>query len=136
MIHIAAPGAGTRHPLTCFCSMILVAAAFAAATACAQQSTTMPVNPNPRMGADASGFNNNPRDPEQNRLLKDMTRERNELRQKQIVEDTNQLLDLARQLKDAVDKSSKDQLSLSVVNTATEIEKLAKTVKDKMRDGQ
>ncbi len=47
-----------------------------------------------------------------------------------------QLVDLANKLKDAVDKSTKDQLSLSVINTATEIEKLAKTVKEKMRDGQ
>jgi selenocysteine lyase/cysteine desulfurase len=69
-------------------------------------------------------------------MLKDMSRERNNLRQKQIVDETNHLLDLAKQLKDAVDKSSKDQLSLSVVNTATEIEKLAKVVKEKMRDGQ
>ena len=69
-------------------------------------------------------------------MMKDMTRERNAIRQKQIVDDTAQLLDLAKQLKDAVDKSSKDQLSLSVVNTATEIEKLAKVVKEKMRDGQ
>jgi len=69
-------------------------------------------------------------------MMKDMSRERNAIRQKQIVDDTAQLLDLAKQLKDAVDKSSKDQLSLSVVNTATEIEKLAKVVKEKMRDGQ
>jgi hypothetical protein len=65
-----------------------------------------------------------------------MSRDRNVLRQKEIIEDTNHLMDLVKQLKDAVDKSSKDQLSLSVVNTAGEIEKLAKSVKDKMRDGQ
>ena len=88
-------------------------------------------------GVDASGFGDpSPRDPDQVRMMKDMSRERNAIRQKQIVDDTAQLLDLARQLKDAVDKSSKDQLSLSVVNTATEIEKLAKVVKEKMRDGQ
>ncbi|HVU00085.1 MAG TPA: hypothetical protein VHE33_21480, partial [Acidobacteriaceae bacterium] len=68
--------------------------------------------------------------------LREMSRDRNKLRQKEIVEDTNHLMDLVRQLKDAVDKSNKDQLSLSVVNTATEIEKLAKAVKEKMRDGQ
>lgn len=134
MMYIAWLAPKIRYTTICLVSMVLVAIAFAAPAARAQQSTVIPTNPNPRVGAD--GFNDNPRDPEQSRMLKDMTRERNQLRQKQIVEDTNQLLDLARQLKDAVDKSSKDQLSLSVVNTATEIEKLAKTVKEKMRDGQ
>jgi selenocysteine lyase/cysteine desulfurase len=65
-----------------------------------------------------------------------MSKERNALRQKEIIDDTEHLLDLAKQLKDAVDKSSKDQLSLAVVNEAAEIEKLAKVVKEKMRDGQ
>ncbi|HEX4308809.1 MAG TPA: hypothetical protein VHZ25_02210 [Acidobacteriaceae bacterium] len=122
------------------CTMMLAAVAFASVTTYAQQDTTAPaVQQSPRMASgDASGFGTNPgpHDPEQARMLKDMGRERNTMRQKQIVDDTEHLLDLAQQLKDAVDKSSKDQLSLSVVNTANEIEKLAKTVKEKMRDGQ
>jgi len=84
----------------------------------------------------STDFPTPPHDPEQARMLRDMSRQRNVIRQKEIVEDTNQLVDLAKQLKDAVDKSNKDELSLSVVNTAAEIEKLAKAVKDKMRDGQ
>jgi hypothetical protein len=117
-------------------SMVL-AVAFASFAAHAQQ-TTVPLQ-SPRLGADASspGFgNSNPRDPDQSRMIREMSRDRNELRQKEIVADTEHLLDLAKQLKDAVDKSSKDQLSLSVVNEAAEIEKLAKLVKEKMRDGQ
>ena len=127
-----------KTPLPRICVYVMTAAAmvFGASAVCAQQSTPITRNPGSTIGNDASGFNNNPRDPEQARMLKDMSRERNEIRQKQIVEDTNQLLDLAKQLKDAVDKSTKDQLSLSVVNTANEIEKLAKNVKEKMRDGQ
>ena len=78
----------------------------------------------------------NPSDPNQVHMLKAMAKERNVIRQKEIIDDTTQLLDLAKQLKDAVDKSSKDQLSLSVVDTAAQIEKLAKSVKEKMRDGQ
>jgi hypothetical protein len=81
-------------------------------------------------------FNNGPADPNQAHMLHAMAKQREALRQKQIVEDTNHLLDLAKQLKDAVDKSSRDQLSLNVVNTAAEIEKLAKSVKQKMRDGE
>jgi hypothetical protein len=77
-----------------------------------------------------------PNDPSQAHMLRTMEKERNTMRQQQIVDQTNQLLDLAKQLKAAVDKSSQDQLSLNVVNTASEIEKLAKSVKEKMRDGQ
>ena len=61
---------------------------------------------------------------------------RNTQRQQQIVDDTAKLVQLAQQLKDEVDKSSKNALSVSVVKKADEIEKLAKAVKDKMRDGQ
>lgn len=119
---------------------IFLAILFAALASVAQQ--TSPVSPIRQSGAaadaadlgDATG--NASRDPEQSRMLREMSRDRNALRQKEIVEDTTQLMDLVKQLKDAVDKSNKNQLSLSVVNTATEIEKLAKAVKDKMRDGQ
>ena len=81
-------------------------------------------------------LNNNAPDPSRAHMLRAMTRERNELRQKEIVDDTQQLVGLAKQLQAAVAKSNKNELSLEVVNTAAEIEKLAKTVKDKMRDGE
>jgi hypothetical protein len=119
-------------------SMVLAIALASLAVHAQEQSPTAPMSP-PHMGTDASGFGNNntnPHDSEQTRMMREMSRDRNELRQKAIVAESTQLLDLAKQLKDAVDKSSKDQLSLEVVNTATEIEKLAKSVKEKMRDGQ
>jgi hypothetical protein len=58
---------------------------------------------------------------------------RNTQRQQDIVSDTAKLLDLAQQLKDEVDKSRKDQMSVSVIKKAEEIEKLAKAVKEKMK---
>lgn len=58
---------------------------------------------------------------------------RNTQRQQDIVNDTAKLLDLAQQLKDEVDKSRKDQMSVSVIKKAEEIEKLAKSVKEKMK---
>jgi hypothetical protein len=61
---------------------------------------------------------------------------RNNQRQEQLVSDTAKLLELATQLKEEVDKSNKNTLSLSVVKKAEEIEKLAKAVKEKMRDAQ
>jgi nitric oxide reductase activation protein len=62
-----------------------------------------------------------------------MAERRNEERQKLLVADTDRLLALAQQLKAEVDKSSKDQLSIDVVKRAEQIEKLAHSVKEKMR---
>lgn len=123
----------------CLFSIVAIAAIFASPPAHAQSTTATdpmaPVSPSlPSVGPTPFGNPSHP-DPEQTRMIKEMSRQRNAIRQKEIVADTDQLLDLARQLKDAVDKSSKDQLSLAVVNEASEIEKLAKIVKEKMRDG-
>jgi len=60
--------------------------------------------------------------------------ERNELRQKQLVKDTDKLLALATELKSEVEKTNKNVLSVEVVKKADEIEKLAKSVKEKMRN--
>jgi len=58
---------------------------------------------------------------------------RNADRQKKLVEDTAKLLALAQELKVAVDKSDKNTLSLDVVRKADEIEKLAHSVKERMK---
>jgi len=54
-------------------------------------------------------------------------------RKKQISDDSTQLLSMAVALKAEVDKTTKDTLSLNVIRKADEIEKLAKTVKEKMK---
>jgi hypothetical protein len=54
-------------------------------------------------------------------------------RKKQIVEDSAKLFKLATELKAEVDKTTKDTLSLSVIHKADEIEKLAHSVKEKMK---
>jgi hypothetical protein len=54
-------------------------------------------------------------------------------RQKKLVADTAKLLELANELKTAVDKSNKDTLSLDVVRKADAIEKLAHSVKEGMK---
>lgn len=58
---------------------------------------------------------------------------RNNERQKQLVEDTDKLLVLATQLKQDVDKTNKDVLSVDVIRKADEIEKLAHSVKERMK---
>jgi hypothetical protein len=47
--------------------------------------------------------------------------------------DTDKLLKLSVELKDYVDKSDENVLSLDVIKKADEIEKLAHSVKDKMK---
>jgi hypothetical protein len=54
-------------------------------------------------------------------------------RKKQISDDSAKLLKLATELKSEVDKTTKDTLSLGVIRKADEIEKLAHSVKEKMK---
>jgi hypothetical protein len=54
-------------------------------------------------------------------------------RKRQIADDSAKLLKLATDLKTEVDKTSKDTLSLGVIRKADEIEKLAHSVKEKMK---
>ena len=76
---------------------------------------------------------NDPNDPAVRQREEKLALARNAQRQTELVRDTNKLLALAKDLKDEVDKSSKNTLSVDVVKKAAEIEKLAKSVKDRMR---
>ena len=55
-------------------------------------------------------------------------------RQARLKQDTEKLLALAAELKQRVDKTGPNILSLEVIKRAQEIEKLAKSVREKMRD--
>lgn len=54
-------------------------------------------------------------------------------RKKQLVEDTDKLLRLSTALKEQVDESDKNVLSLDMVKKAEEIEKLARSVKERIK---
>jgi hypothetical protein len=54
-------------------------------------------------------------------------------RKRQLNDDSAKLLKLAADLKSEVDKTSKDTLSLGVIRKADEIERLAHSVKEKMK---
>jgi hypothetical protein len=56
-------------------------------------------------------------------------------RKRQISDESTRLLAMAIALKAEVDKTTKDTLSLNVIRKADEIERLAKTVKEKMKQG-
>jgi len=62
-----------------------------------------------------------------------MAKKANEGRHVALKNDTDKLLKLAEELKTYVDKSGPNVLSLDVVKKAEEIEKLAHSVKDKMK---
>jgi len=72
-------------------------------------------------------------DEAQERMAHDIAKKANQSRQAMIKTDTDKLLKLAVELKDYVDKSNENVLSLDVVKKADEIEKLAHSVKDKMK---
>lgn len=61
-------------------------------------------------------------------------KELNKRRQQDIRDETEKLFQLATELKAAVDKTNENVLSLDVVRKADEVEKLAKKVKEKMKE--
>jgi len=73
-------------------------------------------------------------DPAQKEMQERMGREANKKRQQDIREETDKLFRLATELKAAVDKSNENLLSLDVIHKAEEVEKLAKKVKEKMKE--
>lgn len=64
---------------------------------------------------------------------RDLVKKQNELREQEIKKDTDKLLELATELKQYVDKTNENIISLDVIRKAEQIEKLAKSVKDKMK---
>lgn len=69
----------------------------------------------------------------QRQIARDAAKKINEDRQKALKNDTDRLVKLTAELKDYVDKSNENVLSIDVVKKAEEIEKLARSVKEKMK---
>jgi hypothetical protein len=59
----------------------------------------------------------------------------NKERQEALKKDTDKLYKLATELKQSVDKTNEHILSVSVINKADEIERLAKEIRKKMKEG-
>jgi nitric oxide reductase activation protein len=96
-------------------------------TPTSRQGQQMPGMPLPGRGNPAEPDPMDPHRAEQQEKL------RNNDRQKRLVADTDKLLALATDLKAQVDKSTKDTLSVDVIKKAEEIEKLARSVKERMK---
>lgn len=65
--------------------------------------------------------------------MKEQEKALNKERFDSLKRDTDKLLVLATELKQNVEKSSENTLSIDVIRKAEEIEKLAKQVREKMR---
>ena len=113
------------------------------ATACSGRLSggqMYPQSPTSKQGQQIPGFpspgrNGNPAEPDpiDSHRADQQEKLRNNDRQKRLVADTDKLLALATDLKAQVDKSTKDTLSVDVIKKAEEIEKLAHSVKERMK---
>ncbi len=113
---------------------ILVAVSWTGRSTISQAQVQQPMPPIPSPAAPPGfGEPSTPPDPMLRQQQQRMEKARNVDRQKQLEQDTDKLLALAKALKEEVSKSNKDTLSVDVVKKAAEIEKLAKSVKDRMR---
>jgi hypothetical protein len=106
--------------------LLLVVTFFASSASRAQipQPPTVPQAPNQEPQQ---------QDESRERMEKDMAKRANQERQAQLKRDTEQLYKLATELRDYVNKSNENTLSIDVVKKADEIEKLAHSVKEKMK---
>lgn len=67
------------------------------------------------------------------RMERDQAKKVNQQRHENLKRDTDKLVKLSNELKQYVDKSNENMLSLDVIKKAEEIEKLAHSVKEKMK---
>jgi len=75
----------------------------------------------------------NPEEEARRKMERDMAKKANEERHAALKRDTDKLLRLSTELKEFVDKSNENTLSLDVIKKAEEIEKLAHSVREKMK---
>ena len=73
------------------------------------------------------------KDPMTEKVQREAAKQRNVQREQDIKRDTEKLLELATELKQYVDKTNENIISLDVIKKAEQIEKLAKSVKEKMK---
>src|SRR3954464_11799517 len=74
-----------------------------------------------------------PPDPTLEKMQKEAEKQRNEKRQSDLKRDADQLYKLAGELKKSVDNTNEHVLSVEVLRKTEEIQKLAKSVHDKMK---
>lgn len=95
--------------------------------------TAQPQQPLPPQRGDVNPPFSGDDDEARSRMNHDMEKKAAKERIAALKSDTDKLLKLSNELKTYVDKSDEHVLSLDVIKKAEEIEKLAKSVKDKMK---
>jgi hypothetical protein len=116
---------GSGHAAVLLAAMAVAGAARAQSTMPAPNSPAMPQAPIGPAGAVNGG--------DQMRLDEMRLRQLNDDRRKKLVADTDRLLELATQLKVAMDAATKNEMSVEVIRKADEIERLAHSVKERMK---
>ena len=86
-----------------------------------------------RFSADMQFERRRQRTPEEEQLERDRIKALNKDRQQKLKNDTDKLLQLATELKEYVDKTNENVLSVDVIKKTDEIEKLAKSIREKMK---
>jgi hypothetical protein len=90
-----------------------------------------------QQGLNVPGMSQEPRKPEDDPLRaqqeQKLAKIRNEDRQKKLVSDTDELLTLTADLKRQIDKTTPGTLSIDLIKKAGEIEKLAHSVKERLK---
>ena len=71
--------------------------------------------------------------PEEIKLHQAQAKAQKKEKYESLKKDTDQLLALATELKESVDKTTEETLSLDVIKKTEQVEKLAKQVREKMR---
>jgi hypothetical protein len=99
------------------------------------QIVQQPMDPSqqPRPGFPGNAHNPMDTSPLEGPRAEQQEKARSTDRQKRLVADTDKLLALATDLKQQVDKTNPNILSVDVIKKAEEIEKLAHSVKERMK---
>ncbi len=93
-----------------------------------------PAAPNPLGHLSQTGTQQEgPEDETRRKFERDHEKKANEERFQKLKDDTEKLVQLSNELKEYVGKANEHTLSLDVIKKAEEIEKLAKSVKDRMK---
>ena len=121
-------GSSSRRSWLAGLVWLAAGAGFAAAPACVAQESKPPDTP---AATSAQAPETEARPAKDSKQQKAAAAESE--RRKLITDQSAQLLEMVLALKAEVDKTTKDTLSLNVIKKADEIEKLAKQVKEKMK---
>ena len=109
---------------------LLVVAMLLPGIAPAQSTRPIPSDPSQDRSLPGEGSG---KDPARVKLERDMAKHANQEREAALKRDSDKLFQLATELKAYVDKTNEHVLSMDVIKKAEEIERLAHSVKEKMK---